>query len=151
MSANTHTLTVQWNGGHGVEAPNPTGATARFGSLHELAALSAIELVQAGLAGFNGSEVVHVLAKKQQILSVLEIRVQGKRATGPRSACTSIQLEYLLRGSGRTERGVAEALSLSRHKCCSVAVMLDKTAEIQTSFRIRNEQGEDGPSGPEVA
>ncbi|MGA2111300.1 MAG: OsmC family protein [Anaerolineales bacterium] len=148
MAAEKRALTVRWKGGHGFEAANPEGATVRFGSAHEEAALSPVELLLASLAGCSGTDVVDILAKKRQAVSGLEIRVEGMRAANPPRVYTSIHLEYVVRGTGLTQHGVAQAISLSRNKYCSVAQMLDKTAEIQTSFRIETEPGEESRPQP---
>lgn len=148
MEADTRALSVRWEAGHAFEATNPEGAIVRFGSAGGEAALSPVDLLLASLAGCSGTDVVDILAKKRQPVSRLVIRVEGVRATTPPRVYTAITLEYLVGGTGLTEQAVAHAISLSRNKYCSVAKMLDRTAEIQTSFRILTEPGAEEQASP---
>jgi putative redox protein len=49
---------------------------------------------------------------------------------------TEIEVEYHLWGDNVTEKAVKQAIELSENKYCSASVMLGKTAEIRSSYKI---------------
>jgi len=49
---------------------------------------------------------------------------------------TRIDVTYIVRGKGIKPKAVEDAIRLSEEKYCSASVMLAKTAEIRTQYRI---------------
>jgi putative redox protein len=94
---------------------------------------SPMELVLIGLCGCTGYDVVSILKKKREPFTSLEVRAEAERAAGPPSVYTDIRLIYRV-GGKVSQKSVEDAVKLSEEKYCSVAAMLQKTANI--SFEI---------------
>jgi len=97
---------------------------------------SPMELVLIGLAGCTAYDVMNILEKKRQVVTGLEVTARAERADEPPRVYTRIDVEYIVRGRGVKQKAVEDAIRLSKQKYCSASVMLEKTAEITTSYRI---------------
>ncbi|MBN1136310.1 MAG: OsmC family protein [Anaerolineae bacterium] len=95
-----------------------------------------MELVLLGLLGCSAFDVVDILAKKKQAVASLEVSAQAERATDHPRVYTAISVEFLVRGQAIKTKAVEDAIRLSMDKYCSVTAMLNKTAQITTSYRI---------------
>ena len=97
---------------------------------------SPMELLLIGMAGCTASDVMSILEKKRQVVTGLEVTARAERADEPPRVYTKIDVEYVVCGHGIKEKAVEDAIRLSEQKYCSASVMLGKTAEITTSYRI---------------
>ena len=97
---------------------------------------SPMELLLIGMAGCTAYDVMSILEKKRQRVTGLQVSARAERAAEPPRVYTKIEIEYLLRGSGIKPKAVEDAIRLSKEKYCSASIMLGKTAQITTSFRI---------------
>jgi putative redox protein len=95
----------------------------------EKTANSPMELVLLALCGCTASDVVGILRKKREPFTGLEVRAEGERADGYPAVYTSIHLTYVVRGQV-SQKGMEDAVRLSKEKYCSVSAMLEKTAKI---------------------
>ena len=99
--------------------PNPQGA-------------SPMELLLMGIAGCSGIDIVMILKKQQLEMTNLEMDVEGFRVDGAvPNVFTKIHLKITIDGE-IPENKAKRAVDLSLEKYCSVAKMLEKTAEITT-------------------
>ncbi|NJW54071.1 OsmC family protein [Salinimicrobium oceani] len=99
--------------------PNPQGA-------------SPMELLLMGIAGCSGIDIVMILKKQQLEMTNLEMDVEGFRVDGAvPNVFTRIHLTITIDGE-IPENKAKRAVDLSLEKYCSVAKMLEKTAEITT-------------------
>ena len=105
----------------------------------EKQASSPMELLLIGMAGCTAYDVMSILEKKRQCVTGLQVSARAKRAEEPPRVYTNIDLEYLLRGRGIKPKAVEDAIRLSKEKYCSASIMLGKTAQITTSYRIEEE------------
>jgi putative redox protein len=80
-----------------------------------------------------------ILEKKRQRVTGLQVSARAERAEESPRVYTKIEIEYLLQGSGIKPKAVEDAIRLSKEKYCSASIMLGKTAQITTSFRIEEE------------
>jgi putative redox protein len=108
------------------------------GSSEKLAA-TPMELVLIGMAGCTAYDVVAILEKKRQAITGLEVSAIAERAAEPPQVFTEIEVEYVVRGRGVRAKAVEDAIRLSKEKYCSASIMLGRTAEIRTSYRIEEE------------
>lgn len=120
----------QASSGHGIVVD---GSAEKLGC-------SPMELVLIGMAGCTAYDVIAILEKKRQTVSSLEVRARAERAPEPPQVFTRIDLEYVVRGQGLTAKAVEDAIRLSKEKYCSASIMLGKTAEITTAYRIEESQ-----------
>ncbi|GAB2766156.1 OsmC family protein [Salinimicrobium soli] len=99
--------------------PNPQGA-------------SPMELLLMGIAGCSGIDIVMILKKQQLEMTRLEMEVEGMRVDGEiPNVFRQIHLKIFIDGD-IPENKAKRAVDLSLEKYCSVAKMLEKTAEITT-------------------
>jgi putative redox protein len=94
------------------------------------------ELLLSALAGCSSVDIVNILAKKRLNLTHLEARVTSEQDADPPWTFRKINLHFILKGEGLTEKDVQQAIALSEEKYCSVAATLRGKAEIITSFEI---------------
>jgi len=78
---------------------------------------------------------VIILGKKRQKLESLEVVCSGERASDPPSVWKKLEIVYRLRGA-LDEGAVKHAIALSEEKYCSVAAMLQKTAEVTWRYEL---------------
>jgi putative redox protein len=100
---------------------------------------SPMELLLIGMAGCTAYDIVSILEKKRQAVASLEVIARAERAEEPPRVFTHIEVEYVLRGRDIKPKAVEDAIHLSEEKYCSASIMLGKTAQISTSYRIENE------------
>lgn len=97
--------------------PNPQGA-------------SPMELLLMGIAGCSSIDIVMILRKQKIEPEDLQMEVEGFRKDGAvPNVFTAIKLNVYLKGDFAPEKA-KRAVDLSIDKYCSVAKMLEKTAEI---------------------
>jgi putative redox protein len=101
---------------------------------------SPMELVLIGMAGCTAYDVIDILQKKRQSISSLEVQARAERAPEPPRVFTRIEIEYVARGKGLKAKALEDAIRLSKEKYCSASIMLGKTAEITTSYRIEESE-----------
>lgn len=95
-----------------------------------------MEMVLLGLGGCSAFDVVSILKKARQPVVDCEVHLEAQRSEQIPRVFTHIQLNYVVYGSGLSEKHVARAVSLSCDKYCSVSHMLEKTAELRHSYEI---------------
>jgi putative redox protein len=117
----------------------PSGHAIVVDAGPEKLAPSPMELLLIGMAGCTAYDVLSILEKKRQIVTVLEVRARGERADQPPRVYTTIDVEYILRGRNLTAKAVEDAIRLSEEKYCSASMMLGKTARITSTFRIEQD------------
>ncbi|WP_324721649.1 OsmC family protein [Salinimicrobium sp. HB62] len=101
--------------------PNPQGA-------------SPMELLLMGIAGCSGIDIVMILKKQQLEMTNLEMDVEGFRVDGAvPNVFRRIHLKITIDGEIPENKAV-RAVDLSLEKYCSVAKMLEKTAEITSEI-----------------
>ncbi len=106
--------------------PNPQGA-------------SPMELLLMGIAGCSGIDIVMILKKQKIELHDLQMEVEGFRQDGAiPNVFTAIKLIVKLKGDFPSEKA-KRAVDLSIDKYCSVAKMLEKTAEITYDVYLNGE------------
>lgn len=95
------------------------------------------ELLLLALGGCTAVDVVTIMRKKRQAVTGLEINVRGEQDEDPPWTFRHIHLEYVVRGKGLSEKGLAQAIELSEEKYCSVKNSL--ACEVTSSYRIVEE------------
>ena len=104
-----------------------------------------MELLLVALAGCTGMDVISILRKKRQQVTGYEVLVHGVRAEEHPKVYTQVTVEHVVTGHSVDPAAVARAIGLSETKYCGVSKTLEKTARIETTYRIV-EAGE-GASG----
>ncbi len=96
------------------------------------------ELLLLALGGCTAVDIVTIMRKKRQKMTGLEIHVHGEQDENPPWPFRHIHLEYVARGKGLSEEGLAWAIKLSEEKYCSVRNSL--ACEVTSSYRIVEEE-----------
>jgi putative redox protein len=103
---------------------------------------SPMEAVLMALCSCTSVDVVSILKKKRQALTGLRVSAVAEQAPSPPRVFTRILLTYAVRGQ-LSRKAVEDAVALSKHKYCSVSLMLEKAAQID--YEIVYPDGEPEP------
>ncbi len=143
MTSNWKEISTTWEGDKIFVGSNDGGGTVTTGSTKDGNILSPMELLLVGMAGCTGVDVVGILNKKRVSLSDFKINVRGKRADTYPMVYTEIEVEYLFWSENLIAKDAEQAINLSKEKYCSASVMLGKTANLTSTYKIF-EPGESG-------
>jgi len=100
-----------------------------------------MELVLMGTGACTAVDVVLILRKARARVDDCVVELDGERATDDPKVFTKIHFNFIVTGKGLTETQVERAIRLSKEKYCSATAMLAKTAEVTSSFEIREPEG----------
>ena len=87
-----------------------------------------------GVAGCTAIDIVLIMHKKRANLAGFEINISGERADEHPRRYTSVDVEYVIYGTGIKPKAVEQAIQLSEEKYCSAMASLN--AEVTHSYRI---------------
>ena len=125
MAENWREVSATWKGGLNFFGENDKGGTVQMGPVD--GSIGPMQLLLVGLAGCTGIDIVTILEKKKVHLTAFKVNVRGKRADSFPMVYTDIEVEYLLWGDN---------LKLSEQKYRSVSIMVGKTADIKSQYKI---------------
>ncbi|MGA7110623.1 MAG: OsmC family protein [Terracidiphilus sp.] len=103
---------------------------------------SPMEAVLMALCSCTSVDVVSILKKKRQPIDGLRVSAVATQADAPPRVFTHVKLTYAVRGK-LSRKAVEDAVSLSKHKYCSVSLVLEKAATIE--YEIVYPDGEPEP------
>lgn len=103
---------------------------------------SPMQAVLMALCSCTSVDVVNILKKKRQELTGLRVSAVGAQADSAPRVFTHIKLTYAVRGK-LSRKAVEDAVSLSKHKYCSVSLMLEKHCPVE--YEIVYPDGEPEP------
>ena len=143
--------TVTWTGASGTRSG--MGFVAETGSGHVLAMDGAadeqrpenggrnqaprpMETVLAGTGGCTAYDVVLILKRGRHDVRGCSVKLTSERAPVDPKVFTRIHMHFTVRGRGVPKEAVERAIEMSHHKYCSASAMLEKTAEMTTSFDL---------------
>lgn len=112
---------------------NDKGQTINIGNDGNV--VGPMDSVLMAIAGCSSIDVVMILQKMKQDLQDIEVEVTGQRAESAPKVYTKINAHYKLYGEIKDKKA-KQAVESSIEKYCSVAKMIEKTAEITWSFEI---------------
>jgi putative redox protein len=85
-------------------------------------------------------DVLHVLRKKREKISGVELEISGLRADDIPAVYTEVDILYIVRGKNVSAKSVEQAIELSQTKYCSASIMFKQAgAEVRTDYRIEEE------------
>jgi putative redox protein len=99
-----------------------------------------MELLLIALAGCTAMDVVHILRRKRQQVTGVQIKVEGERAEEHPRVYTTIKLIYVVKGRALSEKAVVDSIELSQDKYCSASAMLKQSAELTYEYQIIEEE-----------
>ena len=144
--------TVSWTGAAGTRSG--MGFVAETGSGHVIAMDGApdeskpanggqnlaprpMEAVLAGTGGCTAYDVVLMLKRGRHNVQHCSVQLQAERAEVEPKVFTKIHMHFTVTGKDLPASAVERAIALSHEKYCSASIMLGKTAQITTSFELR--------------
>lgn len=98
-----------------------------------------MESVLMAIAGCSTIDIVMILEKMRQPLINIEVEVEAERREEIPRTFTKINLHYKLFGDLKVKK-VEQAINSSLDKYCSVSKMIEKSAEITSSYEIINDE-----------
>src|SRR5215217_4363971 len=148
---NAMECTVSWTGATG--ARSGMGFLAETGSGHVLVMDGApdsakpdnggqnlaprpMETVLAGTGGCTAYDVVLILKRGRHAVSGCTVKLTSERAPVDPKVFTKIHMHFTVTGKDVPPTAVERAVAMSHEKYCSATIMLEKTAEITTSFEV---------------
>src|SRR3974390_1421765 len=130
------TASIKWTAKQTFEALGPSGHTVVMDSDRlSNTGPGPMERVLMALGGRTAPDIVIILEKKRQKLQSLEVVCSGERAPDPPKVW--VKLDVLFRVGGEVAEGALKRdIELTKDKYCSVAAMLNKTAEISWRYEV---------------
>jgi putative redox protein len=95
-----------------------------------------MEMLLLGLGGCTQFDVVHILRKGRNQVTLCEVELEVERAETDPKVFTKIHVHFRLAGPGLTEKAVERAVKLSAEKYCSASIMLGQVVEISHDFEL---------------
>jgi len=96
-----------------------------------------MDLLLMALGGCSSIDIGLILKKQKQELKDFKVQITAEREDEIPSVFKKINLHFVLWGDLK-EKKVVKSIDLSLEKYCSVAKILEPTAEISYSFEIIN-------------
>jgi len=144
--------TVSWTGNSGTRSG--MGFVAETGSGHMLMMDGApdaakpenggqnlaprpMETVLAGTGGCSAYDVVLILKRGRHAVQGCSVKLTSERADTDPKVFTKIHMHFTVTGSNIPSSSVERAIAMSHEKYCSASIMLGKTAEMTTSFELK--------------
>lgn len=144
--------TVTWTGASGTRSA--MGFVAETGSGHVLTMDGAVdeakpengganlaprpmETVLAGTGGCTAYDVVLILKRGRHDVRGCSVKLTSVRASTDPKVFTKIHMHFTVTAKGVPAAAVERAIAMSHEKYCSATIMLAKTAEVTTSFELR--------------
>jgi putative redox protein len=98
--------------------------------------LRPMEMILLGMGGCTQFDVVHILRKSRNEVTLCEVELEAERAETEPKVFTRIHVHFKVAGPGLNEKAVARAVSLSADKYCSASIMLGASVEITHDFEL---------------
>lgn len=137
MDNNEYKAIVQYAGNDFFIGTTPSGhAQAIDGKGDRKSAPSPLEMLLVSVAACTAVDVVSILEKKRQNVTDYKVEITGTRRDEYPRAFTAFHIHHIVYGRSVSEKAVADAISLSDEKYCSVAATVRPTAKITTDFEI---------------
>ena len=96
-----------------------------------------LETFLAGAGGCTAYDVVLILKRGRHDVRGCEVRLDAERRAEEPKVFTRVRLHFVVSGRAVPAEAVERAVELSRTKYCSATAMLAGTAQIETSFEVR--------------
>ena len=96
-----------------------------------------MEMVLMGTGACSAIDVVHILRKARQGVTGCVVELEADRATEDPKVFTHIRFRFVVTGHALAAPQVERAIRLPKEKYCSATAMLAKTAEVSTTYEIR--------------
>ena len=138
---NDYDIKLQWQKGvHFIAEDRESNQVSIDGSLEiggDNQGTRPMMMVLMGLASCASMDIVTILNKSKQVFDDFSVKVKAQRSDDIPKVFTKIHLEFIICGKVEQKR-FSHAVKLSVEKYCSVAEMLNRSAEITYATKIIN-------------
>jgi len=98
---------------------------------------SPVEFLIAGAVGCTAMDMIHILKRRRQDVTGLEVEIKGIQAEEAPNVFTDATVVYTVRGEHIDPAAVERAIDLSMSKYCSASIMLKRAGmNLTTEYRI---------------
>ena len=98
-----------------------------------------MEAVLIGMGGCAAFDVVTILKKSRSAVRQCWVELNAQRANDVPKVFTHITMHFVVEGRGMKDKQVERAVNLSAKKYCSATAMIEKTAVVDVTYEVRNE------------
>jgi putative redox protein len=98
-----------------------------------------MEMLLMGMGGCTAFDVVMILERMREKVTGVDIALEAERASEDPKVFTTIKLVFKIKGRELKRANVERAVNLSSEKYCSATIMLSKTAKIEHTIEIIDE------------
>lgn len=131
---------IVWQKGLSFTGSSDTGFTLPLGASKDVGGeddgFRPLELIAISLAGCTGMDVISILQKKRQQISLFKVHVQAERAPDHPRVFTHASIHYEITGHQVDEKAVIRSLELSATQYCPAQAMLMKVFPIDLKYSI---------------
>ena len=137
MASGEYKASVKWAGDDLFIGIPPSGHALTIDSKGDRrAAYSPLEMLLVSVAACTAADVISILEKKRQKVTAYDVQVSGTRVDDHPRKFIAFHVHHIVQGRSVSEKAVADAVTLSDEKYCSVAATVRPTATITTSFEV---------------
>jgi putative redox protein len=98
---------------------------------------SPVEFLIAGAVGCTAMDMIHILKRRRQNITGLDVEIKGIQAEDAPNVFTDATVVYVVRGENIDPAAVERAIDLSMSKYCSASIMLKRAGmNLTTEYRI---------------
>ncbi len=135
----TRSATLVHEAGTRFVATSGSSRTIVYGDEVQRGELSPVETLVVSLAACSAMDVIAIAAKKRQVVSRYEIRVEARQRDEYPQVLTHVELVHDIEGPGVDEAAIRRAIELSATKYCPVnATVSAGPTEVHHGYRVRN-------------
>ena len=98
-----------------------------------------MEAVLIGMGGCAAFDVVTILKKSRSAVRQCWVELNAQRADDVPKVFTHITMHFVVEGRAMKDKQVERAVNLSAKKYCSATAMIEKTAVVDVTYEVRNE------------
>src|ERR1044071_7322004 len=137
MAGSNYKATVHYAGDEFFIGTTPRGISQAIDVKGDRrSAPSPLEMLLVSVAACTASDVISILLKKRQDVTVYDVEITGERVDEFPRKFVKFHVHHIVHGRSVSEKALADAIHLSDTKYCSVAATVRPTAEITTSYEI---------------
>ncbi|MDM8520348.1 OsmC family protein [Anaerolineales bacterium HSG6] len=96
------------------------------------------QMLLLGAAGCMGMDVVHVLRKKRQDVTDVQVQVTGYQPDEYPKPYQTVEINFTIKGNDLKPNAVERAIELSKNTYCVVGQTLKNPVELKTSYTIES-------------
>lgn len=100
-----------------------------------------MEMLLLGLGGCTAFDVVMILEKGREKVTACDVELEAERAVTEPKVFTHVKMHYRLKGRNLKPAAIERAIKLSAEKYCSATAMFEKTAKIEYTWTVEEEEG----------